>query len=85
MSKTNKVRTLSFRLAENDYQKLVERCRKAELSKSMYLRYLIRIPIVCDEATGESRHASSWTRGRSVTSRASSPAGATTITKRCMR
>lgn len=51
MSKTNKVRTLSFRLAEDDYQKLVERCRKAELSKSMYLRYLIRIPIVCDEAT----------------------------------
>lgn len=39
MSKTNKVRTLSFRLAEDDYQKLVERCRKAELSKSMYLRY----------------------------------------------
>lgn len=54
MSKTNKVRTLSFRLAEYDYQKLVERCRKAELSKSMYLRYLIRIPIVCDEATEES-------------------------------
>ena len=54
MSKTNKVRTLSFRLAEDDYQKLVERCRKAELSKSMYLRYLIRIPIVCDEATEES-------------------------------
>ena len=26
MSKTNKVRTLSFRLAEDDYQKLVERC-----------------------------------------------------------
>ena len=54
MSKTNKVRTLSFRLAEDDYQKLVERCRKAELSKSVYLRYLIRIPIVCDEATEES-------------------------------
>lgn len=54
MSKTNKVRTLSFRLAEDDYQKLVERCRKAELSKSMYLRYLIRIPIVCDEATEDS-------------------------------
>ncbi len=51
MSKTNKVRTLSFRLAEDDYRKLAERCRKAELSKSMYLRYLIRIPIVCDEAT----------------------------------
>ena len=54
MSKTNKVRTLSFRLAEDDYQKLVKRCCKAELSKSMYLRYLIRIPIVCDEVTEES-------------------------------
>lgn len=50
MSTSNKVRTLSFRLAEDDYQKLIERCRKAELSKSMYLRYLIRIPIVCDDA-----------------------------------
>ena len=38
MSKTNKVRTLSFRLAEDDYQKLVKRCCKAERSKSMYLR-----------------------------------------------
>ena len=54
MSKTNKVRTLSFRLAEDDYRKLMERCRKAELSKSMYLRYLIRIPIICDETTEES-------------------------------
>lgn len=35
MSKTNKVRTLSFRLAEDDYQKLVSSCCKAELSKSM--------------------------------------------------
>lgn len=52
MSKTNKVRTLSFRLAENDYQKLVERCRKAELSKSMYLRYLIRIPVASSQTIG---------------------------------
>ena len=32
MTDTNKTHTLSFRLAEDDYQKLVERCREAELS-----------------------------------------------------
>ena len=48
MTDTNKTHTLSFRLAEDDYQKLVERCREAELSKSKYLRYLIRIPVVTE-------------------------------------
>lgn len=31
MNPMNKTRTLSFRLAEDDYQKLVERCRVSEL------------------------------------------------------
>lgn len=53
MATNNKTHTLSFRLAEDDYQKLAERCRKAELSQSSYLRYLIRIPIVGDVEHGE--------------------------------
>ncbi|WP_288220354.1 plasmid mobilization protein [uncultured Adlercreutzia sp.] len=53
MTDTNKTHTLSFRLAEDDYQKLAERCRKAELSQSKYLRYLIRIPIVTNQEHGE--------------------------------
>lgn len=53
MTDTNKTHTLSFRLAEDDYQELAERCRKAELSQSKYLRYLIRIPIVTDQEHGE--------------------------------
>lgn len=53
MTHQNKNHTLSFRLAEDDYQKLVERCRKAELSQSSYLRYLIRIPLVTDSEHGE--------------------------------
>ena len=48
MADTNKTHTLSFRLAEDDYQKLVERCREADLTQSKYLRYLIRIPVVTD-------------------------------------
>lgn len=48
MRNTHKTRTLSFRLAEDDYETLVKRCREAELSQSKYLRYLIRIPIVTD-------------------------------------
>ena len=53
MTDTNKTHTLSFRLAEDDYRELAERCRKAELSQSKYLRYLIRIPIVTDQNHGE--------------------------------
>lgn len=53
MAHQNKTHTLSFRLAEDDYKTLVERCRKAELSQSKYLRYLIRIPIVTEVDHGE--------------------------------
>lgn len=49
----NKTHTLSFRLAEDDYQMLAARCREAELTQSKYLRYLIRIPIVGDAEHGE--------------------------------
>ncbi|WP_165047570.1 MULTISPECIES: CopG family transcriptional regulator [unclassified Adlercreutzia] len=48
MATDNKTHTLSFRLAEDDYQRLAKRCREAELSQSKYLRYLIRIPIVTE-------------------------------------
>ena len=53
MTNTNKTHTLSFRLAEDDYQKLAERCRKADLSQSKYLRYLIRIPVVTEGECAE--------------------------------
>ena len=49
MADKNKTHTLSFRLAEDDYQRLAERCRKAELTQSKYLRYLIRTPLVVTE------------------------------------
>lgn len=50
MSNTNKTHTMSFRLTESDYQRLVERCRESELSQSKYLRYLIRIPVLAEAA-----------------------------------
>ena len=53
MADTNKTHTLSFRLAEDDYQRLAERCRKAELTQSKYLRYLIRTPLVVGEELRE--------------------------------
>lgn len=49
MADTNKTHTLSFRLAEDDYQTLAKRCREAELTQSKYLRYLIRTPLVLGE------------------------------------
>lgn len=49
----NKTHTLSFRLAEDDYQRLAKRCREAELSQSKYLRYLIRIPIIAEDGRSE--------------------------------
>lgn len=53
MTKQNKTRTLSFRIAEDDYQRLAKLCKENELSQSKYLRYLISIPIVCDEGKAE--------------------------------
>ncbi len=56
MAVANKTHTLSFRLAEDDYQRLAERCRKAELTQSKYLRYLIRTPLVVTEDLKEDVH-----------------------------
>ena len=84
MNPMNKTRTLSFRLAEDDYQKLVERCRVSELSQSKYLRYLIRIPMLAEAAKGEIPDASSSTGRRCARCRGSSRAGATTTTRPCM-
>ena len=53
MRNESKTRTLSFRLAEDDYETLVKRCREAELSQSKYLRYLIRTPLVLADDHGE--------------------------------
>lgn len=53
MAVTNKTHTLSFRLAEDDYQTLARRCREAELTQSKYLRYLIRTPLVLADDHGE--------------------------------
>ena len=52
MSTGNKTHTLSFRLAEDDFIRLSKRCASAELSKSKYLRYLIRIPVLAEKAHG---------------------------------
>ena len=53
MADNNKTHTLSFRLAEDDYQTLAKRCHEAELTQSKYLRYLIRTPLVLDANHGE--------------------------------
>lgn len=53
MADTNKTHTLSFRLAEDDYQTLARRCREADLTQSKYLRYLIRTPLVLGDDHGE--------------------------------
>ena len=53
MAEMNKTHTLSFRLAEDDYQTLARRCREADLTQSKYLRYLIRTPLVLGDDHGE--------------------------------
>lgn len=52
-TENTKTHTLSFRLAEDDYQRLAARCKAAELTQSKYLRYLIRTPLVTAEEHGE--------------------------------
>ena len=54
--KTNKEKRLTFRMAQDDYEKLEQRCSEAGLSKSEYLRYLVRIPLATEE-NPESEHA----------------------------
>lgn len=52
MSTGNKTHILSFRLAEEDFNRLSKRYASAELSKSNYLRYLICIPVLAEKAHG---------------------------------
>ena len=40
-----KERRITFRMEGGDYDALCERCERAGLSKSEYLRYLVRIPL----------------------------------------
>lgn len=47
--KTNKEQRLTFRMAQEDYEKLEKRCEDAGLTKSEYLRYLVRIPLATEE------------------------------------
>ena len=54
--KTNKEQRLTFRMAQEDYEKLEKRCEDAGLTKSEYLRYLVRIPLATEE-NPEAEHA----------------------------
>lgn len=56
MKKINKDQRLSFRMAQEDYERLERRCADAGLTKSEYLRYLVRIPLAT-EKNPESEHA----------------------------
>lgn len=47
-----KERKMSFRMAESDYETLSRRCADAGLTRSEYLRYLIRIPLATEENAG---------------------------------
>lgn len=47
--KKNKEHRITFRLADSDYESLAKRCEDAQMSKSEYMRYLVRIPILPEE------------------------------------
>lgn len=47
--KKNKEHRITFRMADVDYENLIRRCAEAEMSKSEYMRYLVRIPILPEE------------------------------------
>ena len=48
-----KERRVTFRMEGSDYDALCERCERAGLSKSEYLRYLVRIPLSTDANAGD--------------------------------
>ena len=75
-----KERRVTFRMEGGDYDALCDRCERAGLSKSEYLRYLVRIPLSRETST-----AYSWTAGPFGRCRASSRSGATTTTRPCTR
>ena len=47
--KKNKEHRITFRMADSDYENLIQHCADAEMSKSEYMRYLVRIPILPKE------------------------------------
>lgn len=54
--KANKEQRLTFRMDQRDYEKLERRCEEAGVSKSEYLRYLVRIPLAT-EKNPDAKHA----------------------------
>lgn len=48
-----KERRVTFRMERGDYDALCERCERAGLSKSEYLRYLVRIPLSTEANAGD--------------------------------
>ena len=48
-----KERRVTFRMEGGDYDALCERCECAGLSKSEYLRYLVRIPLATEANAGD--------------------------------
>ena len=44
---------VTFRMEGGDYDALCERCERAGLSKSEYLRYLVRIPLSTEANAGD--------------------------------
>ena len=48
-----KERRVTFRMKGGDYDALCERCERAGLSKSEYLRYLVRIPLSAEANAGD--------------------------------
>lgn len=48
-----KERRVTFRMEGGDYDALCERCERAGLSKSEYLRYLVRIPLSTEANAGD--------------------------------
>ena len=51
-----KERRITFRMEGGDYDALCERCERAGLSKSEYLRYLVRIPLSTEANAGDEYH-----------------------------
>lgn len=84
--KPNKDHRITFRMADDDYERLVKRCKDIEMSKSEYLRYLVSIPMVADAEDAEaSDKFIVLDRWRCAGCPASSRNGDITTTKRCMR
>lgn len=75
---------VTFRMEGGDYDALCERCERAGLSKSEYLRYLVRIPLSTEANAGD-EHRILVDRRACGRCRESSRSGATTTTRPCTR